>query len=44
MKHAKELTRARSLFRDRKRFGYLMSFKASMSLGSRRGRSKASTM
>ena len=35
---------ARSLFRDKKRSGCLTLFKASMSLGKRRGYSKASTM
>ena len=44
VKYAKELTKARSLFRDKKRSGCLMCFKASMSLGSKRGRSRASAM
>ena len=39
-----ELIMARSLFRDKKRSGCLMRLKASMSLGRRRGYSKASTL
>ena len=34
----------RSLFRDKKRFGYLTCLKTSMSFGRRRGCSKASAM
>ena len=44
MRHAKKLTRARSLFRDMKRSCYLMCLKAAMSFGRRRGYSRASTM
>ena len=39
-----KLTMARSIFKDKKRFGYLMCLKAFMSLGKRRGCSKASAM
>ena len=44
VKYAKELTKARSLFRDKKRSSCLMCFKATMSLGSKRERSRASAM
>ena len=42
IRHAEELTRARSLFRDRKRSGCLMFFKAAISFSKRKGCSKAS--
>ena len=41
VRHAKELTRARSLYRDRKRSGCLMCFKAAISFSKRRGCSRA---
>ena len=41
VRHAVELTRARSLFRDKKRFGYLMFFNTAISFNKRRGCSKA---
>ena len=41
IKSAEELTMVKSFFRDKKSFSYLMCFRASMSLGRRRGRSKA---
>ena len=37
-----KLTKAKSLFRDRKRFGYLIVFNAAMSLGNSRGYFRAS--
>ena len=43
IRHAEELTRARSLFRDRKRSGYLMFFKATISFSKQKGCSRAST-
>ena len=41
-KHVEELTKARSLFRDKKRSGWLIFFYAAMSFGRRRGCFKAS--
>ena len=41
VRHAKELTRARSLYGDRKRSGCLMCFKAAISFSKRRGYSTA---
>ena len=40
-RYVKKLTRAKSLFRDRKRSCYLTFFKAAMSIGNRRGYSRA---
>lgn len=42
VRHTEELTRARSLFKDRKRSDYLIFFNAAMSLGKRRGCFRAS--
>ena len=41
-RHDQKLTRAKSLFRDRKRSCYLTFFKVAMSFDNRRGCSKAS--
>jgi len=43
IKSAKELTMAKSLFRDKKSSGCLICFRASISLGRRRGCFRAST-
>jgi len=42
VRQVERLTKARSLFRDRKRFGYLTFFNAAISFGKRRGCSRAS--
>lgn len=42
IRHAEKLTKARSLFRDRNKFGYLTFFTTDISLGNRRGYSRAS--
>jgi len=44
IKSVEELTVAKSLFRDKKSSGCLMRFRASMSLGRRRGHSKTSAI
>ena len=41
-KHVEKLTKARSLFWDKKRSGCLIFFNAAISFGRRRGYSKAS--
>ena len=41
VRHVKKLTKEKSLFRDRKRSCYLTFFKAAMSIGNRRGYSRA---
>lgn len=42
-RHAKELSKARSLFNDKKRSGCLIFFNAAISLGKRRDCSRVST-
>ena len=42
VRRAKKITKAKSLFKDRKRFFYLIVYNATISLGSSRGCSKAS--
>ena len=43
MRYAKKFTRARSLFKAMKRFGYLTCLKVAMSFSRRRGYSRATT-